>query len=225
MTLFYAILGVTLTLLQETKPPDKNKRSNLGKGAAGYPSLRAGVSPQIPIPLLYVSVAGFVVSSIYYFNWRPYTKNKLGLEAATTQGNSYSRGIDLFRQALNTDSFTNFEVRIELVKAILLNLQNPSLTLQDKKEGLLLALSESNKNIQDHPLELKSYLASSLLCRTVHKLDTSYLDQAENLMQKALTLAPKRPEVYWELSDIYHLKNNEQKAVEWRIKADLLSRR
>ncbi|MDP3784819.1 MAG: hypothetical protein Q8R12_01965, partial [bacterium] len=110
--------------------------------------------------------------------------------------------------------FTNTKIRNELVKSVLLNLNNPKILKEDLKAGAEFALSESNKNIKEHPYDIRYYLASAILYRMAHRFDLTYLDKAEDLMKRAERISPKRPEIQEELIELARLKSLYQKQQE-----------
>ena len=131
----------------------------------------------------------------------------LGLEAYKTISSNFRKGLELYRQSLSSSSFTNPKIRNELIKSVLLNFNNQKVLKEDLKIGIDFALQESNKNIKEHPHEVRYYLASSMLYRAALLYDLTSLDKAEELMKKALLISPKRPEIAEELKEISRIKS------------------
>ncbi|OGR79556.1 MAG: hypothetical protein A3I11_04100 [Elusimicrobia bacterium RIFCSPLOWO2_02_FULL_39_32] len=204
LIIFYFSLGLThFTVTEEQKESADKKKLNLQIKKQNIPD----IAKKIPATILLFFTIVLSSATIYYCNILPLQKNMLGLEAYKTISSNFRKGLELYRQSLSSSSFTNPKIRNELIKSVLLNFNNQKVLKEDLKIGIDFALQESNKNIKEHPHEVRYYLASSMLYRAALLYDLTSLDKAEELMKKALLISPKRPEIAEELKEISRIKS------------------
>lgn len=204
LILFYFSLGLTIFLIEEGEI-----QLNLKKMKLNDQIQKPNILDQIAKIPFSASAFSIILSTpwmIYYFNVLPFKKNIQGVDAYKTISTNFSKGIALFKQSLDNSSFTNELIRNELIKSVLLSFNNPKILKEDLKIGVDFAISESNKNIEEHPYEIRYYLAGTMLYGTAHQYDLTYLDKAKDLMKKALLVSPKRPEILKGLEEIERLK-------------------
>lgn len=203
LMLFYFSLGLTYFILNEGPKHISNKKkltSQIKKQNI------LDFAEKIPIAVMFSLSIALSSAMIYYCNILPFQKNMTGIKAYKTISSNFKKGIELYQKSLNSSSFTNPTIRNELIKSVLLSFNNPKILKEDLKIGIDFAISESNKNIEEHPYEIRYYLASAMLYGTAHQYDLTYLDKAENLMKQALLISPKRPEILKGIEEIEKLK-------------------
>ncbi|MBI2118114.1 MAG: O-antigen ligase family protein [Elusimicrobia bacterium] len=202
LIIFYFSIGLVYFILNEKKSEINKKELRPHRQQLNL----SDPASKVTYPITCALLVALFIPCIYYFNVLPFIKNKLGLKAYKTTFSNFNDGIELFKESLNSSSFTNPKIRNELVKCVLLNFSNPKISGVDLKKGIDFALQESNRNVEEHPYDISYYLASAILYRVAHSYDLTYLDKAEELMKQAERISPKRPEIQDEIIEVARLK-------------------
>lgn len=194
MIIFYFSLGLvyffTVSLNNKNTAPQnlKNKNSSL----------------VIIIPLLIMLPIG-----LYSFNFKPLNQSLEGFKGVSVSRTDLATGINFYKQSLATKSFVNPEIRLQLAKTISEQTKdNP-----DYGNGLALAVQEMAKNTQEHPLDARYWLYLGQLYDLNNNPDDARAGQ--NALEKALSLSPKRQQIYFELAKNQIIQKNYSTAIEY----------
>lgn len=82
------------------------------------------------------------------------------------------------------------------------------------KDGFEFSISEMEKSIKEHPLDVRYYLYLGKFYNIASEFDKSYLEKAEKTLERALELSPKRQEVYYDLGLTKLLLKKHEEAIE-----------
>ncbi len=161
---------------------------------ASYLPLAAGA---ILLPLIFI---------FYYVIAKPFLANRALLDALRVAAVSDVRsGLDAFKLALSYDAMGNAEIREQLVRfadAVTGSSQIPD---DFKMEVFRLALAEAQKSIDENPLDPRPLLFIGVLYNRAQLYDESVA-----AFRKALTLAPNKQQILFELADV-HLRSEQYK--------------
>ncbi len=137
--------------------------------------------------------------AIYKFNIKPFRQSHFAYLGANLSLTNLETGLDFYKKALSKPCFVNSEIRLQLVKSLLeargYNNTSPSVL----KGGLEFAISEIEKSIKEHPLDVRQYLFLGKTYNAAAVFDKSYSEKAEKTLQIALEFSPKRQEIYYDL--------------------------
>ena len=169
----------------------------------------------VPIGILTVALVSYVM---YEFNIKPYHASAETVRGIMFSQSNILRSMEHFRKALSMNTFADYENRLQLAKYVLTPIQQGNATLETKREFVDFAVSEMQKNIQEHPNDVKSYYALSALYRLASDYDISALDKSVAVIMRAAELAPMRPETFTEIMQVYVQKKDIEKSKEWAVK-------
>ncbi|OQB44443.1 MAG: O-Antigen ligase [Parcubacteria group bacterium ADurb.Bin159] len=176
---------------------------------------------KFPLPIFIFLIILFLSFSLWSFNFSPFNQSKLGAQANQASKVDFSQSIYLFNKSLEKSTFTAPEIRALLAKTISDN-KPPKVSTDTYNIGLELAISQMEKNVKEHPLDAHYWLYLGQLYGLSSDQNNKNLDLAEEALKKAFSLSPKRQEIYYELSNIYLLKREPAKALEWARQAVIL---
>ncbi|MBU4204842.1 tetratricopeptide repeat protein, partial [Patescibacteria group bacterium] len=151
---------------------------------------------------------------IYKFNLQPFWQSNFSVKGALISQTDLKSGLIFFKKALEKSSFVSPEIRAQLVISVN---EAKNKGIADQKtltEGLEFGISEIEKSIKEHPLDVRNYLYLGKLYNIKGVYDPSYLVKSEKILKTALELSPKREEVLYELGWVKLLKGEYEEAIE-----------
>lgn len=157
----------------------------------------------------------------YSVSLRSFHKSQLSIQARRviiSQGDM-SKGLNIFKEALSESSFTNREIRQNLIEIMFQLIQRKLISDDQKKEWVSFARQEIEKSVKEHPFDVRQYLIASAVYRADQQFDQEALEQAEKAVNQAMILSPKRIEGYLEYSQVETQKKDFDKAYFWAQKA------
>ncbi len=166
------------------------------------------------VPLSFL-IGIIAVYAIYELNIKPYMASAETVTALRLAQRDPMSSLEHFKRALSSHTFTNYENRLQLGKYALASLQQGGAMSDEKKNLFDFSISEIQKNIKEHPLDVKNYYALSALYRINSEYDESYLEKAEEGLRSVAELAPMRPETFSETLQLYVQKLDVEKSKEW----------
>lgn len=157
----------------------------------------------------------------YQGNIIPYLKSQEGIKGYFLLQNNDKSGLRFVRSSLDGNSFTNSEILSQVVALLMDKVVDPRMqfTSQEQNYWLSYLMGKLNKEIGTHPYNLKNYLALAAVYARYSQFDASYLDKAEEVTKKVLTLSPLRREAYTQLSEIKKAKRDFSAALEYAKKS------
>lgn len=168
--------------------------------------VQSAVSPAVSKRIFSLAVPGValaLVFTLYHVNYVPFTKSSLGIRALTLLGsNQPTQALLLFEQALDSDVYTNHEIRRALADA--------ALGRMERTDVSRLAIRQMESSVAEKPHELRNYLLLSSLYRAAPFERGAHLERATRLMQSAIERAPNRVDLYYELAHVFAERNDEK---------------
>jgi len=204
LIIFYFSLSLTYFIVTENAgTPESGQDSN--KQQLSAPQFR-----RRPLPLFIILIIILLSWSVYKFNLEPWQQSHLTEQAVTTSRINLLEGLKLYRQALAKNVFTNAEARLQLTTTLSeQNKNDPSYP-----EGLKLAIDEMTKNVHENPLDARYWLYLGQLDNLGVKYDKQYLGRAEEALNQALRLSPKRQQIYFALAQNKILQGDRNGAIQ-----------
>lgn len=139
------------------------------------------------------------VFAIYKFNIKPLRQSHFAYLGANLSLTNLETGLGFYKKALSRPCFVNSEIRLQLVKSLLGARGYSNTSPSVLKGGLEFAISEIEKSIKEHPLDVRQYLFLGKTYNAAAVFDKSYSEKAEKTLQIALEFSPKRQEIYYDL--------------------------
>jgi len=164
---------------------------------------------------------------MYKFNIEPFQQSRLGVMAVHASKIDLKLGLDWYKQALAKPCFTNPEVRVYLAQAVAEQYSkiDEDVTLAELNligEATEMAITEYKKSVQEHPLNARHWLYLGQLYGLGVGYEKEYIQKADEALNKALELSPKRQQVYFELARVQLFLQEYEKAVELLKQAVIL---
>ena len=177
-----------------------------------YPNTQVPKYPstQFPLPVLIFLIIIFLPWGIYKFNLEPLQQSKLGVRAISISHVDLKYGLEEYKKALAKPCFTNPEIRLQLAKTIV----GADSEDKDYQEGLEFAISQAEKNTKEHPIDARYWLFLGQLYNQGANYDIRYLDKADEALNRALEISPKRQQIYYELIRTKIAKKENEEAID-----------
>jgi len=175
-----------------------------------------------PIVLILLIII-FLPLSIYKFNVKPFIQSRLTHKAASISRTDLKGGLVVYKKALEKSCFTNPEIRTQLMKSVANANSEGKTEPKVLKESFEMAISEMEKSIKEHPLNVRYYLFLGQLYNTASSFNKDYLIEAEEVFKKALELSPRRQEIYHELGWANLIQGKNEEAISFFKEALLLN--
>ncbi len=180
-----------------------------------------GSRDRLAVPLLIV----FMLVVPYMVNASGYFQSRTAIRAMTVrpaqsmqelQGN-VQNSLDLFKKALNYDSFGTAEIRERLPEVTVQVFSVEQVRADLKEQFFLLTRQELEEQIEESPLDARYYLImGDFLMRF------SQIEQAVSFLEKAVELSPNKQSIRYPLARGYALLGRNNEALEqMRIAYDL----
>lgn len=188
-------------LMGQSVKADEDKDKNIGK-AQKLKNLSA---------LILIPSTIFIIFVLYQFNIKPFLASAEAIEASRVIAVVPGEGVRLFKKSLERNTFINPEVRLLLIKKVMEErvLANNNVS----KNDLDFLISETEKNVSEHPRDARYWLFLGQLYNVVASQDRVYLVKAEKALEKAKELSPNRQQVYYVLSQNKFLQGNYEEAI------------
>jgi putative inorganic carbon (HCO3(-)) transporter len=174
-------------------------------------------------PILSTILAIFLICFFFTFSYFCHKNAILAASLAAKadgylSGGSYSLARDNFKKALAIPSFGQKEIRIELAKLVINPAGAPVSTENISKEQILTDLefvaSELEKSRKAWPLEVDDRILLGSAYSKMAKLEKNEaLGKAEEVLEEALKINPKRQEIYYVLSQVKGQQGKEEEMI------------
>lgn len=165
-------------------------------------------------PLLFV-VFG---ASSYYFNIQPFTASTLGIQAVRLAQRDPIASMEVFKKVFELNTFVSPEFREHLADSADAIVGSAVFEQSIKKEFVLFAVSENERNVSEAKRNLRHILRMAYLYRTGSEFDPSLLKKSEDLLKRGLVWYPDNYQLEQELAEIYAYKKQYAQALEYAQK-------
>jgi len=181
-------------------------------------------SRKIPLPILIFLIAVFLPWAIYKFNIEPFQQSRLGVRALHTSEVDLRSGLYWYEKALAKPAFTNQEIRVYLAQTIAEEYQKIANETDFNllRQGTEMAIAEYQKSVQEHPLDARQWLYLGQLYNLAVHYNRDYIKEAQQALEKALELSPRRQQIYFELAKTYLYQEDYVRAIDILQKAVML---
>jgi len=156
--------------------------------------------------------------AVYELNVRPFKKSHLGWQAAFAATQNSELGVELYKKTLKEPCFINAELRMQLAKSVIKAEKKEEINKEILEKIYKFTVEEFKKNLQNHPFDVRYYLTFGRLTNSAATLvegeeKQNYLNQAQERLERAKELSPKRQEVYYRLGRTKMLQNEYDEAI------------
>lgn len=197
---FFAVLGfIHSAATAGPANADDGKQEKLNLSAAGP---AAGL---LLVPLVLI---------IYFINAKPLFANLNLLNALKVQNQNFQGAFENYTKALSYNTLGNHEIREQLVRYALFVGALPQASAEFKDMVLRRAIEESQKSVQENPLDPRPYLFLGTIYGRI-----GLMDEALEIFNKAAELSPKKQQIYFEIADVYVTRGDYQNAIKALEKA------
>jgi len=131
----------------------------------------------------------------------------------------FDESLILFKHALNGNYFTNREIRHVVANILIASIHQQAIPDEQQKKWVLFLEDEIEKNITNHPYDVRQYLIGSLIYRAAHKFDQDAILRSYELMQRAILLAPDKQDVFYEFAQVEAQRKEFESARKWAQRA------
>jgi len=209
--MFFLVLGFIGTVASQRKDSgSQNKNFSFNKR-------RFFVALIIFIPLL--------LTSLFYFVVQPVRSNKTLIKAVRTP-NSEQR-FAFYKQSLEISPLGRFQMReniaSEEMKKYSIQQIAQRIPQETQRRELDFVAQELEKNIKESPLLFSSYLLLGKAYNLYVRIDTSKLQKAEEVLNKAIEVSPGNQQGYWALAQTKMFQGKFEEAFFLAKKAMLLA--
>ena len=157
------------------------------------------------VPILMLVITPII---IYAVNYGPYMQNKTLIKALRQYPEGYQENLDLYRKALNYNSFGNGETRERLLfQAITVSGQKVDQKIKDDYEDL--AVEEIQKQIKEYSGDAKYPLFAASLFKSFGRTN-----EAKDMIKHAQEISPHKQMVLFSLGSLYLETGEYEKALE-----------
>jgi len=136
------------------------------------------------------------------FNVKLASANKGLIQAMISdKKQEYKKAYDKFVEIIDMNTANNQEYRQHFGELVikLLNKEN-GLDQKFKKQAVLKAEEEFNKQIQEKPLSARNYPMFTRFLNRTYQFDVRHLEKSLELGLRAIELSPTRPQLYYEVA-------------------------
>lgn len=160
----------------------------------------------------------------YQVNLKPSVANRQSILAArTAQLKQYRDVKALFVKALSHHTYMDDEIRQRLVDYANEAAASGQLSSEEQSELYKYVVAELEKSIKAAPEDVRNYLYLMAELNRAVQFNSTFVDEAIFLGQKALKLSPTRPQTYFELGQAYYFKKDYETGIRQFQKAVELS--
>lgn len=174
-------------------------------------------------PILSTILAVFLICLFFTFGYFCHKNVILAASLAAKadgylSGGSYSLARDNFKKALAFPSFGQKEMRVELAKLVInpseKSIQKEKITKEQILADLEFVASELEKNRKTWLLEVDDRILLGSAYSKMAKLEKNEaLEKAEEVLEEALEINPKRQEIYYVLSQVKGQQGKEEEMI------------
>jgi len=158
------------------------------------------------------------ILTVYFINVVPFLSNYNLLSALKYQNNDPQRAFNFYQKAISYNSLGNQEIREQLTRfANTAGLSN-QLSGEFEDRVLRFAISETERGIEESPLDPRAYLFAGTMYNSV-----GLYDRALEVFQAASELSPLKQQIYFEIANVYSAKGEFDKAIYTMEKAVAIS--
>jgi len=203
---FYTLLGLIVFLERGTMP--ESASPELIENRAGFSSQLVKFAPAVAAVSFLI-----LISMLYSFNIRPAQANLKGVQALIAErlGN-IKESSELFKEAIALNTNQTTEIRQKYAEFVMsLNPQNTDRNFISNEFNQ--AINEVKQSIKQDPFNVQHYLLLMILYDRSGRYDNRGYNLAIKISQQALKLSPTRPQIYFELGQIYIAKGDADKAL------------
>ncbi len=158
----------------------------------------------------------FVTVSMYYFNIKPIKANNKAIYALwyASQVKDYEKASEIYKEAISMQTYQSTEIRQKYAEFAMDIVRRREVPDDFAKNRLIEAIEYTKENIKEHPYDVQHYLFLMMLYNQMTVFDKSYAQKAVDISEKALSLSPTRPQIYYELGQAYLALSQNDKAIE-----------
>lgn len=158
---------------------------------------------------MFLVVGGILtVFLIVYANWIPYTTAQLGRTGVDV--NNPQRAIAIFEQIRESGGFPTTEATTAMMEALI----NSGKSKQEEWANVVRRLEQHfSPLVSCESADPRILIRLGKLYNDRGLTDSTYLDKAERVLQKAIAFAPARPEGYQELGVTYLQRGEEERGM------------
>jgi len=142
--------------------------------------------------LFFFSFSKFIVG--------PYKTDRYVIEAI--QKKDSKERLVFYKKTLEASPLGKYQIRDFFAQGIMDLLQKESgkVDLNQFREELEFLSQEMEKSVKEAPLEYRSFLKLGQLYNMYARIDSSKLERAKEVLEKAIALSPKNQQGYWSLA-------------------------
>ncbi len=165
-------------------------------------------------PVIVIGLAILALMFNFYAVINPAQANLVAINAYTNTGKNPVQALEIFKQAINKDTYGNREIVIQLHNFADRVLKSSNEPLAFKKELFEYTNEQmlSILNNDSHDTQFRLMLAG--LYQTYSSIDKSYIKKSIELIKPAFDDSPDRLQLYYVLAQGYILDNEVDKAIE-----------
>jgi len=189
----------------------------------GQPAKNPG-EPVRPNILFIGLIALLTVSGLYYFNIKPGQAGAAGIDATILfASGKVTESVQQFKVAYAKGTFGMPEVATRAQDAAM-QIFSSGQGREGSEEMMGVAIDGMKEAMDKYePLNARYMLMLSTLYITAAQMDASYLQAADNLLQRALELSPTRQEIYFALAQLRLYQGNDKEILPYLEKAVVLN--
>jgi len=206
--IFFLILGFVGSLAAENNDFDnRTQDENQGQRQDKKPNQAL---KQFIASLLFV----FLIFSLFYFIIKPLKTDFYVIEAFKSK--DPQRKLYFEKKALSSSYVGLYQIREQFIDGFANGLKAgkfKDVRVEDLKAHIDFLSREGEKTIKRVPFYFKAYLKLGQLYNAAVLFDASKLDQAENVLEKAIEVCPKNQQGYWELTQTKIFKRDFKNAL------------
>ena len=190
--LFFAVLAyIHFRSMKNSELKGFQKINNLSQSVR---SKIGGNKKDMTVPTLVLLAT---LATIYTVNYAPYMQNKTLIEALRTYPESPHKNLDLFKKALNYDSFGKTETRERLLFEAI-NVNGLQVDQEIKDDFRDLAREETQKQIEENPGDAKYPLFATSLYKSF-----GMSVEAKESIELAYKISPQKQAVLFEMGSLH----------------------
>lgn len=158
------------------------------------------------VPLMLIVCIGIV----YVVNVKPIQASQNLIQSIVTlRSGNYQEGVRLYKKTLNLNTFGNAETRSALGGDAISYIKAENTDESVKEDIFIFASSEFEKQLQETPLAVRTYMSYGSLL-----LSRGNVDEALKMFEKAHELSPRRQDMYFNIAHVHLLKGEADRALE-----------
>ncbi len=207
--MFFLILAwLNFLVYTESKIENQNKEKGFEE-AAEEPKTKPGI-------ILVFIMLIFLVLTIFKTNIKPAIANYTTTRAIVASWHKqHQRALEKYKEALSYDVPGKMEIRNRFAKYALAFVNYNSVSVEEKKERLQLAIDYMKKNEVENPLDYLPKLFLGRLYTILGHLtnNTEDYDKSIKVLQSALKFCPTNQRLYFEIGQAELLKKDYDNAI------------